>query len=398
MSVWCVVVSGLISTSIANAIYHLNQTEVKYSNGMVPITLVEGAASKGAVCIDGSPPAYHLDRGSGSGANNWVVFLEGGGWCNDAQSCTYRKNSALGSSNRMEKQIDFGGILSNQAERNPDYFNWNRVKVRYCDGSSFTGDSEDKALGLQFRGQRVYSAVMEELLSKGMSNAQQALLSGCSAGGLATILHCDQFKSLFPSSVKVKCVADAGFFLDAIDIAGGHNLRNYYNGVVSLHGVKSNLPSTCTNHLDATSCFFPENVIDDIKTPLFLLNAAYDTWQVQYGLAPNSTDPQEAWNNCKRNILKCSDSQIQILQDFRNHMLNAIKGFSTSQQSGFFINSCFTHCQSEREDTWVGYNNPPLIDNKGITESVGDWYFDRAASKAIDCPYPCDKTCHNDAS
>jgi hypothetical protein len=26
-----------------------------------------------AVCLDGSPPAYHLHRGHGSGANNWLV-------------------------------------------------------------------------------------------------------------------------------------------------------------------------------------------------------------------------------------------------------------------------------------------------------------------------------------
>lgn len=25
-----------------------------------------------------------------------------------------------------------------------DFFNWNRVKIRYCDGASFTGDAEDK--------------------------------------------------------------------------------------------------------------------------------------------------------------------------------------------------------------------------------------------------------------
>lgn len=25
-----------------------------------------------------------------------------------------------------------------------DFYNWNRVKVRYCDGGSFSGDSENK--------------------------------------------------------------------------------------------------------------------------------------------------------------------------------------------------------------------------------------------------------------
>lgn len=43
----------------------------------------------------------------------------------------------------------------------------------------------------------------------------QALLSGCSAGGLASILHCDEFRGLFSRNTKVKCLSDAGMFLDA---------------------------------------------------------------------------------------------------------------------------------------------------------------------------------------
>lgn len=43
----------------------------------------------------------------------------------------------------------------------------------------------------------------------------QALLSGCSAGGLASILHCDEFRELLPRNTKVKCLGDAGLFLDA---------------------------------------------------------------------------------------------------------------------------------------------------------------------------------------
>jgi hypothetical protein len=42
----------------------------------------------------------------------------------------------------------------------------------------------------------------------------QALLSGCSAGGLAAILHCDKFSDLLPASAKVKCFSDAGYFFD----------------------------------------------------------------------------------------------------------------------------------------------------------------------------------------
>lgn len=361
---------------------------------MVGLTLIHTAGAKGAVCLDGTLPGYHLHRGYGSGSNSWLIQLEGGGWCNSIRTCVYRKTTRRGSSSYMEKQIPFTGILSNKAEENPDFFNWNRVKLRYCDGASFTGDSENKAAQLQFKGERIWLAAMEDLMSKGMGNANQALLSGCSAGGLAAILHCDKFRNLFPGTTKVKCLSDAGLFLDAVDVSGGHTLRNLYSGVVGLQGVQRNLPRICTNHLDPTSCFFPQNVIGQVKTPLFILNAAYDSWQIQSSLAPPSADPHGYWHDCRLNHAKCSTSQIRFLQGFRNQVLNAVRGFSMSRQNGLFINSCFAHCQTERQDTWFA-DNSPVVGNKAVAIAVGDWYFDRAAVKAIDCPYPCDKSCHN---
>ncbi|VAI24368.1 unnamed protein product [Triticum turgidum subsp. durum] len=42
----------------------------------VPITLITSAVDKGAVCMDGTPPAYHMDPGSGAGKKSWIVNLE----------------------------------------------------------------------------------------------------------------------------------------------------------------------------------------------------------------------------------------------------------------------------------------------------------------------------------
>ncbi|KAF4359393.1 hypothetical protein G4B88_024060 [Cannabis sativa] len=389
--------------------FSLNETEISLMEGfgvskagynplMVGLTLIHGAGAKGAVCLDGTLPGYHWHRGYGSGANNWLIQLEGGGWCNNVRNCVYRKKTRRGSSTYMEKLIPFTGILSEKAQENPDFYNWNRVKLRYCDGASFTGDSEHKGAQLQFRGERIWWAAMEDLMSKGMRNAHQTLLSGCSAGGLASILHCDDFKSLFSGNTRVKCLSDAGLFLDAfvvrVDVSGGRTLRNLYSGVVGLQGVGKSLPRICTNHLDPTSCFFPQNLIASVKTPLFILNAAYDSWQIQSSLAPPSADPHGFWHECRLNHAKCSSTQIHFLQGFRNQMLKVISRFSRSRQNGLFINSCFAHCQTERQDTWFA-DDSPVIRNKPIALAVGDWYFDRAAVKDIDCPYPCDNTCHN---
>lgn len=46
---------------------------------MVPFSSLlsqAAVADDSAVCLDGSPPAYHLMRGFGTGSDKWLVHLE----------------------------------------------------------------------------------------------------------------------------------------------------------------------------------------------------------------------------------------------------------------------------------------------------------------------------------
>ncbi|KAL5724771.1 [Wnt protein] O-palmitoleoyl-L-serine hydrolase [Ranunculus cassubicifolius] len=368
----------------------------RVANGfiLVDITYIESAVAKGAVCMDGSPPAYHMDMGSGAGVNNWLVHFEGGGWCNNATTCLAKRDTRLGSSKQMAKQVSFSGLMHNKQKYNPDFYNWNRIKVRYCDGSSFTGDVEevDPATNLHFRGARIFRAVIEDLLEKGMKNAENALISGCSAGGLTSILHCDNFRSMLPPSTNVKCFADAGYFINAKDVSGMQHIEGFYDEVVTTHESAKNLPSACTSRLKPSLCFFPQNMAQHIQTPLFILNAAYDSWQIKNILAPGVADPHGFWHNCKLDITKCSTSQLNTMQGFRSEFLNALTGLGNSRS--MFINSCYAHCQSEVQETWLTPDSP-VLDNTTIAKAVGDWYYDRSPFLKVDCPYPCDKSCHN---
>ncbi|URE02122.1 protein notum [Musa troglodytarum] len=115
---------------------------------------------------------------------------------------------------------------------------------------------------------------------------------------------------------------------------------------------------------------------------------------LQQSLAPKTADPHDYWGGCKMNHANCNGDQLQILLGFRNQMLSAVRGFSLSRKNGLFINSCFAHCQSERQDTWFA-NNSPQLGYKKIATDVGDWFFDRSKVNAVDCAYPCDNTCHH---
>uniref|UniRef100_A0ACD5U4B1 Uncharacterized protein n=1 Tax=Avena sativa TaxID=4498 RepID=A0ACD5U4B1_AVESA len=280
---------------------------------MVGMTLVPDAASTGAVCLDGSPPAYHLHRGSGDGARGWLLQFEGGRRRRVVQQ---RAVVRRGSTSLMNKLEVFSGVLSNDPAMNPDFYNWNRVKLRYCDGGSFAGDSEfrngvrilkitSQVTGrctayvyelltawflpqymqssvIYMRGQRIWDAIITDLSLKGLDKAEKVLLSGCSAGGLATFFHCDNLQERLGGAATVKCMSDAGFFLDVDDISGNNTIRPFFSNLVALQGAEKYLNEDCLNlTLDPYQCFFPQYVLPNIKTPYFILNSAYDVYQVK---------------------------------------------------------------------------------------------------------------------
>ncbi|CAO1942593.1 unnamed protein product [Urochloa humidicola] len=365
------------------------------SPGLIELTLVAGAQEKGAVCLDGSPPAYHFQRGSGSGSQSWIVFLQGGAWCSTTETCSIRKMTEYGSSKLMEP-IAFDGIFNDQQPQNPDFYNWNKVFVRYCDGASFSGNAEGEAENgtkLYFRGLRIWEAVVSELMGKGMDTAKKALLTGCSAGGLATLLHCDNFRAKFPQEVSVKCLPDGGFFLDAKDLSGERIMRSVFNGVVQLQNVSEVLPKNCLAKKGPTECFFPAELIKSISTPTFIVNSEYDSWQIQNVVAPVGSYPGGTWSNCRENIQNCSSKQIDVLHGFRRELIHELMAAKDKRDWGLFIDSCFIHCQTQSSSSWHSPTSPRL-GNKTIAEIVGDWYFGRRREvKQIDCKYPCNPTC-----
>ncbi|KAJ6327653.1 hypothetical protein OIU78_014505 [Salix suchowensis] len=351
-------------------------TLLKTEGASIPLTIVQTAAARGAVCLDGSPPGYHFERGSGSGIDSWLVHMEGGGWCESVESCVSRRDTYKGSSSKMEKTMGFSGILGSKQAANPDFYNWNRIKIRYCDGSSFTGDvaAVDPKTKLYYRGERIWQAVVDDLLAKGNEKCSE----------------CYSFWML--CCARVKCVSDAGYFIHGTDISGGSRIESFFGQVVRTHGSAKNLPASCTSKMRPELCFFPQYVAQTMRTPLFVINSAYDSWQIKNILAPTAVDSKKEWKNCKLDLKKCSATQLQTVQNYRTQFLKAVNiGLGTSSR-GLWINSCYAHCQSGSVSTWLA-DKSPVVGNTKMGKAVGDWFYDRSAFEKIDCPYPCNPTC-----
>nr|GMD92240.1 pectin acetylesterase 8-like [Ipomoea batatas] len=373
----CLLVFGilLIPALVASSPYDPN---IAFGYPLQNPTIVENAASKGAVCLDGSPPAYHLSEGSGPTKDNWMVYLLGGAWCPTISLCLARKNRHLGSStnwNDTNSIQRFTGILHNNSHHNPDFSNWTKVMVRYCDGSSFTGDVEDvdPTTGLHFRGRRVFDAIVDDLLfSKGMKDAKEVLFTGGSAGGLAVMIHCDRFASHFPTTTRVKCLSDGGFFLHSNNPLQARGLESMFRGTVALHNSTGALPKACVDRMKSSGreeylCMFPQYIVGDIKTPLLVMATAYDSYQINESLS------NSFYQAIKE--VKISPTQYKVLQDFRLQFLDVVRKTTDKlSRGGLFINNCFTHTQL----TFQGWDNPVFgVNNKTDTQVIGDWYFGR---------------------
>ena len=94
---------------------------------------------QGAVCLDGSAPGYYIGKGSGSGANKWILHQGGGGWCYSEEDCLERSKTVFGSSKSWNSSVIAGGIFSDNEMVNGEFHNWNVIYMMYCDGSSFSG-------------------------------------------------------------------------------------------------------------------------------------------------------------------------------------------------------------------------------------------------------------------
>ncbi|KAL3651009.1 hypothetical protein CASFOL_007412 [Castilleja foliolosa] len=388
--------AGHWSQLVIYALIVLNsQVHGRLINPKVKITIVEDAVAKGAVCLDGSPAGYHYSDGLGDGANHWLVYLAGGGWCGTTRGCLDRVKENPGVSSTYNiTHTYFDGILSPNQTINPDFYNWTRVYVRYCDGSSFMGDVEavDPETKLHYRGSRIYSAVVDELLAKGLKNAHKVILAGNSAGGLATILHCDRFRELVPNATRVKCISDSGFFIHAKDLPNADVRELTFANMVALHGVAKFLPTSCTSRMAPALCLFPENLVRNVQTPLFLLNSAFDKFQISYNLKPYPAD-ETGWRNCTLSTESCTLGQLQIIRDFKNTFLKTLKDAGDSSSTGLFINTCYFHDILYSAPRW-NFNELPTFGNKTVAQVVGDWYFDRSIIKLVDTQTDNPVHCH----
>ena len=359
------------------------------SEGLHQLHLLAADPHSGAVCLDGSLPGIYLRYGKGKGKSKWFIFFDGGAWCHDRDSCYERSSTDKGSSKSLSPFLRLEGVLSSQARYNPGFYNWNSALVCYCDGGSFTGYRRKplkvKGKFLYFRGRRILDAVVDDLIRRGIHNASEIILGGRSSGGLSALIHADYIKTRFRRVTEASflVLSDGGFFLDSPSWNGSRVAQSVFRQVHHLHNSSTSLNRACVRaqrHDDKWRCFFPEYSIPFVESAIYVVNPLYDSWQIAYfHNVPCILEPKT-----------CNATELSRIMEFRKKSLHGLRAVLSSNRTGLFADSCFTHSQTSMKDLWTKIQ----VDNVTMNEAFAQWYSDDRENRfRIDKPYPSNPTC-----
>jgi hypothetical protein len=344
-----------------------------------------------AKCLDGSPAGFY-HRASPTGSRSWVVHFEGGGACWSADDCLGRSMTLLGSSKTWSPtkmdDLDGGshGFFSTDPEVNPDFNDWNMVRIQYCDGAFYAGDRVEpyphNGTDLYFRGRYIVEETLSTLLTQfNMSAADQIIITGCSAGGIAVYLHLDWLRAHIPLHIPVVGAPDSGFFLDIPNYKGQYIWGPVYQGSYALHNTTF-VDSDCLEAFkpaDQYHCGGAEHTAQFVTTPMFVMNSLSDSYQFQHGLM------LDCFQNAT--LVNCSKDELHAIARFRKTMIRELKHKVLNKPwNGAYLPTCLTHCGACTDPFWAQTN----VHNVHLRDAFSSWYFQKSKSQeiVIDGPWP----------
>lgn len=337
----------------------------------------------GAVCNDGSPAGYYIDHSTNSDYQGvFLLYLEGGMWCYNNETCTYRYATAptFMSSAYWPWTLELGGVFDTNPAKSPFAYA-NKVYAAYCSSDAWVGNTDDKSdatFGFYFRGQRILRAIIGALVQihqLGQRAGHRLLLAGCSAGGRGALFNLDyvagilaEFDAAFP--VQVQGLFDSPLWMDLKPLYPNVvPLLNQTQMAFSFMNATGRLGEACGEYYfsDPYRCLFGQFRLPFVETPYLLNMAQFDKFQLPYDLG--SSMPPYA------------GPALTYADTFQEEVVSILAGLPTAKQnkSAIFSPACFTHCLSDESTFWGVH-----IDEISLRDVLQEWFFDGIVVRAED--------------
>jgi hypothetical protein len=153
-----------------------------------------------------------------------LIFFNGGGLCQGSSldetiaDCYNRSKGKFGSSNGWPDTMEGEGYLSTNSSIS-NFSSWNKIIIGYCDGSLHQGY---RKVPISYKGEKLYfrGAVNTRSHFKWImnkfplfKNSNQIVVTGVSAGGMASFYWTNYVRSLVNNASNVVTIIDSGAFI-----------------------------------------------------------------------------------------------------------------------------------------------------------------------------------------
>ena len=291
----------------------------------------------GTKCLDGSQFGIYYSPGRNSGENKLVINFEGGGWCMDRdenkvvnEKCYERIFNYYGSSKTWKDEYVYEyNFNGGDPKKNPQFYNWHKVEIPYCDGTGNQGFKKDPVKfdteNLFFKG---YINTLEGLKFAfqhvDLDKLETVVISGCSSAGWAAfqwMQFIEDYLTEINPKINVMGIINAGFFFEYENIVTKDydftlkfkNLYKFANKEIPIVNKDCERDYKDKPYM----CFFPQVIINYIKSPLLMYQSQYDSWQIWDVLGEKCVNDYRSLKHCnesqKKNIIKLKDyTKLQL--------------------------------------------------------------------------------------
>jgi hypothetical protein len=168
-----------------------------------------------------------------------------------------------------------------------------------------------------------------------------------------------------PSGVKTLALADAMFSVESNSYGGEPLYPARMQWGYTAWNSSSSINQKCLKALGGPGgstgwkCMFGATAAQYVRTPLFVVNSKFDTWQ------------EKAIIGVKCTVTKCNAKQQSFWSAYGKRMV-ALLG-SMPPQHGAFVTNCPAHCQTGTASAW----GKRTINGTVMGPAFGAWYADR---------------------
>ena len=343
-------------------------------------------STPGGKCLDGTQAGYYFEEGTQTSL--YVIFLQGGGYCNTEEKCKSRLGTALGTTKKWSstKAQDGGdsAFLERDCNINPDFCEANHIYVPYCTGDTHLGRRHEdlhESFGMYFDGRMNFEAIVNKLIDEhGMGNAANILLTGTSAGGIGAFHNVDWLAEQVPDA-NVKAISEAGWFYprsvegeDPSDYSPPSDYSHFAAGtqgnveIDRLDTVSNPMwkvipdPACAMNEKEHPElCTMLDGIYRYIKSPVFAVQSQFDQYHIFVAFKAPKFPLENELDTVEDYITMYGEASRKSLQQ----IVDGKSLYPKPHPDGVFSSSCISH------------GNPPdiLVDNMDFITLAHDWFF-----------------------